>query len=34
MDTPIETLPDDPAALREIIASLQAQHEHQISVLF
>ena len=33
MNTPAETLPDDPAALREIIASLQARHERQTSIL-
>ena len=33
MNIPVETLPDDPAALREVIASLQAQHERQISIL-
>lgn len=33
MDSPVETLPDDPAALQEIIASLQARHERQTSIL-
>lgn len=33
MNTPVETLPEDPAALREIIASLQAQHQSQVSIL-
>ncbi len=27
-------MPDDPAALQKIIASLQAQHERQVSILF
>lgn len=33
MNIPVETLPDDPTALREIIASLQVQHESQVSIL-
>jgi len=36
MNTTVETLPDDPAALRQVIASLQAQqaqHERQVSIL-
>jgi transposase len=33
MNQPLKTLPNEPAALREMIRSLHAQHEHQISIL-
>lgn len=33
MDTPIATLPDDPAELKRMMADLHQQHEHQVSVL-
>ena len=33
MNAPLETLPNDPAELRQLVLDLHQQHEHQMSVL-